>query len=170
MQGLICFYAEPIAALSAGMGLIAAILASMAVIALAIVLAGAAWQAFLALASKTIDGVRDRGQVDQVAANYNRLLYLIEQERKRKEAEQKARFTDLNGQPVYLTLVEQVFFRRECLVTLGLVPAEKPKKKQVRSHWRKNVIRWHPDQGGDGDQWLVRLRAYEALMAMEELA
>ena len=153
---------------TAGMGLIAALLASVAVIAIAIVLAGAAWQAFLALAAKSIDSVRDRGQVDQVTMNYKRLLYLIEQERKRKETEQKARFTDLNGQPVYLTLVEQGLFRRECLVSLGLVPAEKPKKKQVRSHWRKNVIRWHPDQGGDGQQWLVRLRAYEALMAMEE--
>ena len=100
--------------------------------------------------------------------NYNRLLFLIEQERRRKETEQKARFTDLSGQPVYLTLLEQGLFRRECLVSLGLVPSEKPKKKQVRSHWRKNVIRWHPDQGGDGQQWLVRLRAYEALMEMDE--
>ena len=155
---------------SAGMGLIAAILGSMAVIAFAIVLARAAWKAFLALASKSIDGVRDRGQVDRVSNHYQRLLYLIEQERLRKETEQKSRFTDLNGQPVYLNAIEQVLFRRECLVSLGLAPAEKPKKKQVRSHWRKNVIRWHPDQGGDGQQWLVRLRAYEALMAMEELA
>ena len=61
----------------AGMGLIAAILGSVEVIALAIVLARAAWQVFLALASKSIDGVRDRGQVDQVSMNYNRLLFLI---------------------------------------------------------------------------------------------
>ena len=153
-----------------GMGLIAAILASMGLIAVGIVLAGAAWQAFLTLASKSIEGVRNRGQVDQVTINYNRLLYLIELERQRKQTEQRSRFTDLNGQPVYLNMVEQGLFRRDCLVSLGLIPAEKPRKKQVRSHWRKQVIRWHPDQGGDGQQWLVRLRAYEALMAMDDSA
>jgi hypothetical protein len=152
------------------MGVVVSILASVGMIALAIVLARAAWQVFLVLASKSIDGVRDRGQVDQVCMNYNRLLDSIEQERRRKETEQKTLFTDLNGQPVYLTLVEQGLFRRECLMCMGLAPVERPTKKQVRSHWRKNVIRWHPDQGGDGQQWLVRLRAYEALMAMEEAA
>jgi len=151
-----------------GVGFIAAILASILVIALAIGLARAAWRIFLALAARSIDSVRDRGQVDQVVVNHNRLLFLIEQERKRKVTEQKYRFTDLNGQAVYLTLVEQGLFRRECLMCLGLAAAERPKKKQVRNHWRKNVIRWHPDQGGDGQQWLVRLRAYEALMEMDE--
>jgi len=149
-------------------GFIAAILASILVIALAIGLARAAWRIFLALAARSIDSVRDRGQVDQVVVNHNRLLYLIEQERKRKVTEQKYRFTDLNGQTVYLTAAEQRIFRNQCLMCLRLVLVNPFTKTEVRSHWRKNVINWHPDQGGDVEQWLLRLRAYEALMLMNE--
>lgn len=151
------------------MELVAATLASVGMIALTIVLARAAWQVFLVLSFKGIEGVRDRCQIAQVSMNHNRMLYLIEQERRRKQAEQKARFTDLNGQPVYLTLLEQGVFRRECLVCLGLDPAARPKTKQLRSHWRKHVISWHPDHGGNTQQWLMRLRAYEALMEMDDL-
>lgn len=150
------------------MELIAAILASLLVIGLAIVLAGAAWKVFLAIAAWSIDSVRDRGQVDKVVVNHNRLLYLIAQEHKRKITEQKYRFTDLNGQTVYLTVAEQKIFKTECIISLGLALVEPFTKAEVRNHWRKNVINWHPDQGGDVDQWLVRLRAYEALMLMNE--
>ena len=150
------------------MELIAAILASLLVIGLAIVLAGAAWKVFLAIAARSIDSVRDRGQVDKVVVNHNRLLYLIAQERKRKITEQKDRFTDLNGQTVYLTVTEQKIFKTECIISLGLALVKPFTKAEVRNHWRKNVMNWHPDQGGDVDQWLVRLRAYEALMLMNE--
>ena len=150
------------------MELIAAILASILVIGLAIVLAGAAWKVFLAIAARSIDSVRDRGQVDKVVVNHNRLLHLIAQERKRKITEQKYRFTDLNGQTVFLTVAEQKIFKTECIISLGLALVKPFTKAEVRNHWRKNVINWHPDQGGDVDQWLVRLRAYEALMLMNE--
>lgn len=150
------------------MELIAAISASILVIALAIVLAGAAWKIFLAFAARSIDSVRDRGQVDKVQVNYNRFLYLIAQERKRKITEQKYRFTDLSGQTIYLTVAEQKIFKTECIISLGLALIKQFTKAEVRNYWRKNVINWHPDQGGDVEQWLVKLRAYEALMLMNE--
>lgn len=33
----------------------------------------------------------------------------------------------------------------------------------MRQHWRRSSLRWHPDHGGDPDQWLRKQRAYDAL-------
>jgi hypothetical protein len=38
----------------------------------------------------------------------------------------------------------------------------------VRSAWRRNLPRWHPDQGGDRDTWSRKLAAYTLLEAWEQ--
>ena len=34
--------------------------------------------------------------------------------------------------------------------------------------WRRNVVDWHPDQGGDSRLWLRRNAAYQLLVAWYE--
>ena len=36
---------------------------------------------------------------------------------------------------------------------------------EVRASWRRNLLRWHPDQGGDAGRWSRRHAAYQLLEA-----
>lgn len=36
---------------------------------------------------------------------------------------------------------------------------------EVRASWRRNLLRWHPDQGGDPERWSRRHAAYQLLEA-----
>jgi hypothetical protein len=36
---------------------------------------------------------------------------------------------------------------------------------EVRASWRRNLMRWHPDQGGDPERWSRRHAAYQLLEA-----
>jgi hypothetical protein len=150
------------------MGLTTALFGSFCLILILIFVAVIAWRLFIVLVTKGIDSVRDQTQVDRVISYHDRLQYLIELQRQRDLERKKNCFTDLSGKRIYLTTAEQQIFRGQCLQVLGLSAELTPKHKMVRSHWRKSVIKWHPDQGGDSKQWLIRLRAYEALMAMQD--
>jgi hypothetical protein len=56
-------------------------------------------------------------------------------------------------------------YRQACAV-LGVPPGSN--WAEIRSSWRRQLIHWHPDHGGDPDLWHQRVEAYEQLKAREE--
>ncbi|MFQ6539853.1 MULTISPECIES: hypothetical protein [Aphanothece] len=52
---------------------------------------------------------------------------------------------------------------REACEELGVLPGSS--WQQVRATWRRNLMRWHPDQGGDPGLWPRRQTAYQLLEA-----
>jgi hypothetical protein len=72
--------------------------------------------------------------------------------------------TDLDGQRRWLERTDFDGFTAKCRSELGLsAPCS---WSELRRHWRRSSLRWHPDQGGDPDQWLRKQRAYDALMQL----
>lgn len=68
---------------------------------------------------------------------------------------------DLDGRRRWLEQDQLEGFARSCWLALELqAPCS---MGELRRHWRRGSLRWHPDQGGDHESWLRRLRAYEAL-------
>lgn len=57
-------------------------------------------------------------------------------------------------------------YRQACR-ELGVAPGSA--WPQVRSAWRRNILLWHPDAGGDTELWHRRLAAYQLLEAWESL-
>jgi hypothetical protein len=39
---------------------------------------------------------------------------------------------------------------------------------EIRTHWRRNCSRWHPDHGGSHDTWIRKKIAYDMLIACAE--
>jgi hypothetical protein len=68
---------------------------------------------------------------------------------------------DLDGRTLALEASQLEPFARRCRAELGL--SGPCSVSELRHHWRRSSLRWHPDQGGDNEAWLRRLRAYEAL-------
>ena len=57
------------------------------------------------------------------------------------------RFHDLDGRPLLLAEEELEGFQRRCLAELELPgPRSWP---EIRRHWRRQSLSWHPDRGGD---------------------
>ena len=54
----------------------------------------------------------------------------------------------------------------EACIQLGLPPGSS--WSEIRKHWRRQVIYWHPDRGGDKELWHQRLAAYQFLLKQEE--
>ncbi|EDY37896.1 DnaJ domain protein [Cyanobium sp. PCC 7001] len=52
---------------------------------------------------------------------------------------------------------------RDACGELGVVPGSP--WQQVRAAWRRNLLQWHPDQGGDPNLWSRRQAAYQLLEA-----
>lgn len=92
------------------------------------------------------------------AWQHRRLLH-----RRRRSAR---RLHDLDGRPLLLREDEIEDFRRRCRQELGLTGAGS--WPEVRRHWRRRSLEWHPDRGGDRQAWLRRQRAYEALKLLRE--
>jgi hypothetical protein len=68
---------------------------------------------------------------------------------------------DLDGRKCLLDREQLEPFTRRCRAELGLqAPCS---LRELRRHWRRSSLRWHPDRGGEHEAWLRRLRAYEAL-------
>ena len=55
---------------------------------------------------------------------------------------------------------------REACEELGVLPGSG--WQDVRATWRRNVMDWHPDQGGDSRLWVRRNAAYQLLVAWYE--
>ena len=56
-------------------------------------------------------------------------------------------------------------YRRAC-AELGVEPGSD--WAVVRATWRRNLPRWHPDQGGNADTWSRKLAAYTLLEAWQQ--
>ena len=69
--------------------------------------------------------------------------------------------TDLDGQRRWLELTQLAGFQQLCYGELEL--QEACSWAELRRHWRRSSLRWHPDHGGDPAHWLRKQRAYEAL-------
>ena len=52
---------------------------------------------------------------------------------------------------------------REACEELGVLPGSP--WQEVRATWRRNLMHWHPDQGGDPRLWVRRNAAYQLLVA-----
>ncbi|MEX0588687.1 MAG: hypothetical protein WD136_05475 [Cyanobium sp.] len=55
---------------------------------------------------------------------------------------------------------------REACEELGVLPGSP--WQDVRATWRRNLLHWHPDQGGDPKLWSRRNAAYQLLVAWYE--
>lgn len=55
---------------------------------------------------------------------------------------------------------------RDACEELGVLPGSG--WQDVRATWRRNVMDWHPDQGGDSRLWVRRNAAYQLLVAWYE--
>ena len=55
---------------------------------------------------------------------------------------------------------------QQACVELGLPPGSS--WSEIRDHWRRQVVRWHPDRGGDLQLWHQRLAAYRLLREREQ--
>lgn len=55
---------------------------------------------------------------------------------------------------------------RQACEELGVLPGSG--WQDVRATWRRNVMDWHPDQGGDSRLWVRRNAAYQLLVAWYE--
>jgi hypothetical protein len=55
---------------------------------------------------------------------------------------------------------------REACEQIGVLPGST--WQEVRAVWRRNLLQWHPDQGGDTDLWGRRNAAYQLLAAWYE--
>lgn len=148
------------------MALIMAALWTAVIMAIMTVCGLGVWRLFLWISGRGIEQVRTSSQVAQINAHHARLQQLLEMEEKRKREAFQSTYTDLDGKRIYLNREQLQGFRAVCLKMLDLGANQQHTQASIRQHWRKRVIRWHPDQGGDAGLWLVRLRAYEALMEM----
>jgi hypothetical protein len=87
-----------------------------------------------------------------------------EQQRNLIEARRRQQgwsITDLDGQRRWLELTQLAAFKQSCFGELEL--QQGCSWAELRRHWRRSSLRWHPDHGGDPDQWLRKQRAYDAL-------
>lgn len=69
--------------------------------------------------------------------------------------------TDLDGQRRWLERSQLAGFTRSCRLELEL--SDPCSWSELRRHWRRSSLRWHPDHGGDPANWLRKQRAYDAL-------
>jgi hypothetical protein len=97
----------------------------------------------------TSERLQEQGQRQQQALN---------RQRRRRHGWS---LVDLDGRRLALEATELEPFARRCRAELGL--SGPCSLSELRRHWRRSSLRWHPDQGGDHAAWLRRLRAYEAL-------
>ena len=151
------------------MALVMAAFWSAAILGILTAIAVATWRLFLWISERGIESVRTNSKAEQIGALHRRIQRLLELEEIRKKEVIRSTFTNLEGKRVYLSLDEKQRFKLECQQVLGLNSALKQDQKSIRQHWRRNVIQWHPDQGGDAERWLIKLRAYEALLKMEKI-
>lgn len=148
------------------MALILAALWSAGILAILCAFAFGTWKLFLWMAGRGVERVRTSTQAAQINALHAHLLHLLELEEKRKKEAEQSVFTGLDGKRISLNREEQRRFHAQCQHVLGLGFVEDTTQQVIRQHWRKQVLSWHPDQGGDPALWLVRQRAYDALMKM----
>ena len=112
----------------------------------------------LALMDRATQASRDELALERIqrqARDNQRRLHAARQQR------QGWSLTDLDGQRRWLERSQLAAFTRSCRQELELL--EPCSWSELRRHWRRSSLRWHPDHGGDPAHWLRKQRAYEAL-------
>ena len=114
--------------------------------------------AYLALMDRLTQASRDSLASERIQQR------AAEQQRSLTEARRRQRgwsITDLDGQRRWLELTQLAGFQQICYGELELQGS--CSWAELRRHWRRSSLRWHPDHGGDPANWLRKQRAYEAL-------
>lgn len=129
-------------------------------------LADLAWGLLNRWVDHAVESARSASDHERVQRILSAQIELRHRQRTAARAlEARVRLTDLNGKPLLLEEGQIPAFHRLCCRELGL-PAGSG-WTQIRSHWRRQSLRWHPDHGGDVDIWLRKNRAYEALRSLQ---
>jgi hypothetical protein len=113
---------------------------------------------YLLLMERWSQNCRDAITSERLHEQSQRQQQALNQQRRRRRGWS---LVDLDGRTLALEAKELEPFARRCRAELGL--SGPCSVSELRRHWRRSSLRWHPDQGGDHAAWLRRLRAYEAL-------
>lgn len=147
------------------------LLTAIAITALALGLlwAGAAlgWWLVDRCVDPLLERCREAGEGERIlqAAALNEAAFRQRRLQRDRHRLQK-RLHDLDGRPFLLDAEAFESFRERCRRELGLsAPCS---WSELRRHWRRCSLAWHPDRGGDPQLWLRRQRAYEALKLLRE--
>ncbi|MEB3331649.1 MAG: J domain-containing protein [Synechococcaceae cyanobacterium] len=142
---------------------------TITLLALALLWAAAAlgWWLVGRCADPLLERCREAGQRERIlrAAAFSEAAWQLQRQRRRRQSLRR-RLHDLDGRPLLLDEHEVEAFRRLCRRELGLTAASS--WPEVRRHWRRCSLDWHPDRGGEPQAWLRRQRAYEALKILRQ--
>lgn len=120
---------------------------------------------YLALLDRWSEACRDSLASERMLQAAQQHQRQLEQQRRQRERERRQQrgwtLVDPDGRRRWLDVTELEGFARLCRQELGLAAA--CGLRELRRHWRRRSLEWHPDRGGDPQAWLRRLRAYEAL-------
>jgi hypothetical protein len=87
-----------------------------------------------------------------------------EEEQRAVERFHSRRIVDLDGQQRTISQDGWFSFLNLCLAELQLEASLSTIHwHEIRKHWRRRSLSWHPDRGGSVQIWLRKQRAYEAL-------
>ncbi|MFM8276233.1 MAG: hypothetical protein ACKN89_04425 [Cyanobium sp.] len=148
-----------------------ALLLALAIAALALLLLWAVAALGWWLLGAVFDPLLERSREDLTRQRILQTALLREQAREqlsllRQRQRSALRLYDLDGRPLLLLEDELEAFQQRCLAELELpAPCAWP---EIRRHWRRQSLIWHPDRGGDRLRWLRRQRAYEALKDLRQ--
>lgn len=112
----------------------------------------------LALIDRATQSCRDELAVERIQRQAQAHQHNLQAARQQRQGWS---LTDLDGQRRWLERSQLDGFTRLCRQELGLSQA--CSLGELRRHWRRSSLRWHPDHGGDPANWLRKQRAYEAL-------
>lgn len=140
------------------MAVVAALLFSLLGLAALWGLLRAGLALYLLLMERWSQNCRDAITSERLHEQSQRQQQALNQQRRRRRGWS---LVDLDGRTLALEAKELEPFARRCRAELGL--SGPCSVSELRRHWRRSSLRWHPDQGGDHAAWLRRLRAYEAL-------
>ena len=140
------------------MAVVAALLFSLLGLAALWGLLGAGLALYLLLMERWSQNCRDAITSERLQEQGQRQQQALNRQRRRPRGWS---LVDLDGRTLALEASQLEPFARRCRAELGL--SGPCSVSELRRHWRRSSLRWHPDQGGDHAAWLRRLRAYEAL-------
>lgn len=126
-------------------------------------LLGAGLHLYMVLMDRFSQSCRDSLASERLRQQAQHLQHRLQQQRQQRLGWS---LVDLDGRRLSLAFDQLDAFTQRCRSELGLqAPCS---SQELRRHWRRSSMRWHPDQGGDPQAWLRRLRAYEALRQLEQ--
>ena len=140
------------------MAVVAALLFSLLGLAALWGLLRAGLALYLLLMERWSQNCRDAITSERLHEQSQRQQQALNQQRRRRRGWS---LVDLDGRTLALEAKELEPFARRCRAELGL--SGPCSVSELRRHWRRSSLRWHPDHGGVPALWLRKQRAYEAL-------